>query len=253
MKNIIDFILESKGQRPRYRATNKPYNTKNDELVRNENIREYKKYLQRLTNFFNEFNANLDKKYKIWVNAFVYVGDADWDVPKCSTDAFVEDKDTPIYKSLVQFSGSADTKLSNSTIENYDALQNPDWMTLCSFKNLVETPRWHQFGYKLEIKNDNAHYKNDAGSIYITKEGLKFYPYHSTYTADLQLLFTLDNNNIEGRNNDWQPYNMIKAICKRVYKKNGEGKIVINLKELGKGNLTGKNFAEAFNHVINNW
>lgn len=249
MKNIIDFILESKGQRPRYRSTNKPYNVKNDELEHNKDIRQYKKDLQRFTNFFKEFNDNLDVKYRNNVHAFVFTGnDNDWFNINFSTDKFIDNNKKDFKSSIIQFNGSY-KELTIDTIDDYDVLKNPNWMSLCSFKNKVETPSWHRYGYELEIKNEHAYYKGNVGEIYITKEGINYYEYHGTKIADLQLAFTLNTDN----DNGWNPDNMIQSICNRANKKHKESSTVINLKNLGKGNLTGKNFAEAFNHVLDTW
>lgn len=255
MKNIIDFILESQGQRHRYRATNKPYDAKNDELVHNKNTREYKKDLQRLTTFFKEFNANLNDKYKNSVHAFVFPHNSDRNITSFSTDAYINSDDGSIINQIIQFSGE-DAKLSKDTVKYYDVLKNPDWISLCDFEKEVKTP-YHDYlkdrdiyGYELNFANKKLEmgYGNSAW-VYVIKDGIQCFAFHDDKRTGLEVIFTMDTNNVE----DWDPTDMVEAVCARVYKRNGSRNCIIDLKDLGHGKLTGKNFAEAFNHVIDNW
>jgi hypothetical protein len=258
MKNIIDFILESQGQRHRYRATNKPYDAKNDELVHNKKTREYKKDLHRLTNFFKEFNDNLADRYKDSVHAFVFPHNSDRNIRSFSTDEYINTNYELIKKQMVQFSGT-NTALSKDTIEYYDVLKNPDWMSLCSFKKQVKTPGYSYdgddiYGYILNIANKTLEMGNgNSSDIFITKDGIQCFAYHDNKRTGLDPIFTIETGKSIDKDEDWNPDKMVEAACARVYKRNGARNCIIDLEDLGYGKLTGKNFAEAFNHVIDNW
>lgn len=255
MKNVIDFILESQGQRHRYRATNKPYDVEKDELVHNKKTREYKKDLHRLTTFFKEFNANLNDKYKNSVHAFVFPYNSDRDIRSFSTDDYINSDSDSIKKQIIQFSGK-DAELSKDTVKYYDVLKNPDWLALCDFENEVKTPAYDYktdrdiYGYELNIANKKLEMKYGVSSwLYVTKDGIQCFAYHDNERTGLDLIFTMDTNDVE----DWDPTKMVSAACARVYKRNGARRCIIDLEDLGYGKLTGKKFADAFNHVIDNW
>lgn len=63
MKQLLDFLNESKGQRISLRGTNKPYDPKNDELVQKRDNREDRANELRRDKKFNKF-ANLLEKFK---------------------------------------------------------------------------------------------------------------------------------------------------------------------------------------------
>ena len=81
MKNIIDFILESQGQKPRYRSSNKPYNAKNDKLIGKRNTRAYRVVTHRISDFVEEFNETLEK-YPHYAPYFVVALSTTNDVPR---------------------------------------------------------------------------------------------------------------------------------------------------------------------------
>jgi hypothetical protein len=255
MKNIIDFILESQGQRHRYRATNKPYDAKNDELVHNKNTREYKKDLHRLTTFFKEFNANLNDKYKNSVHAFVFPHNYDRKIISFSTDAYINSDDTRIKDQIIQFSGT-DAAFSKDTIKYYDVLKNPDWLSLCDFEEMVKTPFYDYqkdrdiYGYELNFANKNLKMDYSTSAwVYVTKDGIQCFAYHDNERTGLDVIFTMDTNDVE----NWDPDKMVEAVCARVNKRNGARRCIIDLEDLGYGKFTGKKIADAFNHVIDNW
>lgn len=238
MKNIIDFILESQGQKPRYRSSNKPYNAKNDKLIGKRNTRAYRVVTHRISDFVEEFNETL-KEYPHYASYFVVALSIDNEIEKFD----INNKE--ITDKLVQF------KNPNTNTSTYNLLN-----LALNRDNIKELGESGENFYKWV---ERANYNGHAGTIRLNIEDnnnyhLNFVAYHDTIKKPIYLNVFLvqPDKNDDQFEAGWDTSIMIKSAWKRINKSNNANNGV-NVNELQKGKYTGKNVAEAFIDIIEGW
>ena len=235
MKNIIDFILESQGQKPRYRSSNKPYDAKNNELTEKRNTRPYRAVTYRLSKFVEEFNEVIEK-FPYYAPYFVLA----LSTTHVPTNFDLNKKDDT--NKLVQF-------------------KNPNTKGKATY-NLLDIDNIKELGesgenfYKWVV---DANYNGKPGTIRLNIEDknnyyLNFSAYHDNIEEPIYLnVFLLQPS----KNDDlfeagWDTSIMIRSAWKRINKSKNSANGV-NVIELQKGKYTGKNVAEAFIDIIEGW
>lgn len=235
MKNIIDFILESQGQKPRYRSSNKPYNPKKDALIGKRNTREYRVVTHRISDFVEEFNEVIEK-YPHYTPYFVIA----LSTTNVRTNFDLNNKD--LTDKLVQFK-NPNTK--EKTTYN-----------LLDLDNIKELGESGENFYKWVVR---ANYNGHAGTIRLNIEDknnyhLNFDAYHDNIEKPIYLNVFLvqPDKNDDQFEAGWDTSIMISSAWKRI-NKSKKSENGVNVSELQKGNCTGKNVAEAFIDIIEGW
>lgn len=242
MKNIIDFILESRGQKPRYRKSNEPYYAGRDELVVKRNTRKHRVVTHRVSEFVEEFNATI-KEHPVYAPYFVLAMSV-----KANLPGKFDINDKKHTEELVEFTNPN----SKAKITTFNLLD------LDNIKGLGES------GEGFDKWVARANYNGSAGTIELTKDYdndkyyLGFNAYHnSSYSNEpvfLHVILLQPDEDSDQYEAGWDTSVMTESAWKRVNKSNNAnlGKYV-EINKLQQGKITGKNVANAFIDIIEGW
>jgi hypothetical protein len=234
MKNIIDFILESQGQRPRFRKHNRPYKTEKDKLVVDSKYKDYKKLIFRLEKFTTELEKGLGK-YANRVELLLFPEDYYF---RFNNDDYKKDN-------LVKFTNDYGNG-SNYTF--YNMFNITDW---------YKTFDYVEGAHHGSILANDIEIDGHKGKMVMNKEKLSFDGYHTNeYDKNIYglriYIHKPDNRTDKYGDVEWDVNKIIRNIYNRLHKGHSKDDL-LSISDLGKGNYTGENVAKAIVDALENW